>query len=216
MSPTASDLPELRFDPLNPRSFAPGQRSGAFHPFEVFVHGLLSAGPLRPIEHWAVREWNHEGFTVWVTLDATGTTIIDPASHRQLTAHHLAIETLPVELVEILDELDALGVLSPEWYEDDLVVSKASSVLEAKKWVRAMYEDAVGIETPWHKPHVAVDEDGGIMFEWWNGEKALTVYVSENRVRYIRGWGLDIETEMEDGEAATSDVRRILWTWLLT
>ena len=51
----------------------------------------------------------------------------------------------------------------------------------------------------WEQPHVAHspwDED---VFEWWHGEKKLTVYHGRERVEFIKVWGDDIHNVMDEG-----------------
>jgi hypothetical protein len=220
MNRTASDLPELRSDllglrpdPLGPRTFISGERSYVSDLLEVLTSGLIAATG-KPTEHWALQGWGREGEHVWVNLDATGVTIIDPASHRHLTMHHFAVDTLPADLFETMDELNALTELLPGWNGYDVAAPKTSSILEAKKWIREMYEDATRMRAPWRKPHVAADENGDVTFEWWSGDKGLTIYISEPEVIYLKDWGPNILTEMEDGPVSTSEERRELWTWL--
>jgi hypothetical protein len=122
---------------------------------------------------------------------------------------------LLAELLETVKDVYSLRDLPPGWNGGDVEASDFNAIENAASWVVRMYWDALGTGKGWYKPHVTVDEDGDIMFEWWNGNKALTIYVSGDSVSYIKGWGLDIENEMEDGEATTSESRSSLWAWLM-
>lgn len=123
---------------------------------------------------------------------------------------------------EAIDDLDTLIRLPEGWNGYDAAAPNPDAIEQARSWIRQMYEDgkAVGGSrreprvAAWHNPHVTADEYGDVVFEWWNEDKALTVYVSRGEARYIKGWGLNIETDMENGEATSSATRRKLWAWL--
>ena len=90
-----------------------------------------------------------------------------------------------------------------------------STVLRAEEWAKqamAIFE-SVG---PWATPSVTASGRGEVVFEWWNDERKLTVYVpAAGNVSYVKVWGLDVETEMEDGELPpTSRALGDLWAWL--
>ena len=130
--------------------------------------------------------------------------------------------TFSVELATVLSPLieTLVGVTDlltwPEgWNGNDVAAPKPNAVFRALLWIRDMYEDVLAIEEEWHSPHVTADEDGDVMFEWWNGGKGLTIYVSEESASYLIAWGTNMIDQMEDGEATTSETRRRLWTWLL-
>jgi hypothetical protein len=61
---------------------------------------------------------------------------------------------------------------------------------------------------------VTAGVNGEVVLEWWHGEKKLTVYVTSESVEYLKVWGDDIGSEMEDGDAAP--VAPALWRWLTT
>lgn len=65
----------------------------------------------------------------------------------------------------------------------------------------------------WAQPHVSANEDGNVVFEWWQGRRKLTVYVRSAHVTYIKVWGVNIDSEMEDG-CVTDKGFASLWIWL--
>lgn len=216
MISTASDLPELRPASSGPRVFISGRHDEVFDFFEAFTGGIIVVSA-KPIEHhWAWREWNQERMSAWVNLDATGATVMDPTRYRHLTMYHMAVDALPAELVDTMDDIKELATLRPGWNGYDVAAPKNESIRQASKWIREMYEDVRRMRAPWHNPHVTADADGDVIFEWWNDGKGLVVYVSEEGATYITDWGTNMETEMEDGEATTPEVRRKLWEWLIS
>lgn len=182
-----------------------------FDPYGMFTE-ILTAGPRT--ERWALLAWTSEGKPVWVNLDATGMTIIDPSTYRHLTTHHLDMVVLPVELLETLDELDDLRGLLPGWNGYDVSAPDRTAIRAAKPWVQRFYSEALEATGKWITPHVTADETGEVMFEWSNGDKALTAYVSEDEVTLSRDWGPDIETEMESAVDPSTELRRDWWAWL--
>lgn len=68
---------------------------------------------------------------------------------------------------------------------------------------------------PWSTPHVAVDEEGSVVFEWWCKEtKKLTIYVNEDSVEFVKVWGIDMVNEMEEGLIENNEDFRLVWKWL--
>lgn len=212
MTSTASDLPRLRRNVSDAELPQRGGHGYIFDLYEVFAD-ILAAGPRT--EHWALQTWTREGNPLWVNLNATGSTIMDPASYLHLTAHHLAMATVPGDLLETLDELDDLTELPPGWNGYDVSAPNLAAIRAAKPWVRTFYWEAVEEAGLWIAPHVTADETGEVMFEWSNGDKALTAYVSEEEVTLARDWGPDIETEMESAVDPQTELRREWWAWLV-
>lgn len=143
-----------------------------------------------------------------------GASEIRPHVVFSLTTRRANPIALVVELTETVKDVYGLRDLSPEdGY--DVEAPNLKTIEKAASWAIRMYWDALETGRGWHKPHITADQDGDVMFEWWNRDRALTIYVSEDDVTYIKGWGLDIENDMEDGEATTSEIRRTLWAWLM-
>lgn len=113
-----------------------------------------------------------------------------------------------------MDKIVDLLTWPEGWNGYDVAAPNPNAVRHALSWIGYMYKDALTTGNEWREPHVTADEDGDVMFEWWNGEKGLTVYVSEEGASYIRDWGPNITSEMDDGEASTPESRRMLWAWL--
>jgi hypothetical protein len=67
----------------------------------------------------------------------------------------------------------------------------------------------------WVEPHVGCNERGQITLEWWQGDRALTLFVrSEERIDYLKSWGSDLVNEIEDGELIRSSDFLNLSHWL--
>lgn len=143
---------------------------------------------------------------------------IESASTTQAHSPSIATKNSLVagrQIFETVHKVIELQTWGEGWDGYDAAALNHNALARALRWIRDMHYDALTTGEEWSAPHVALDEDGDIMFEWWNEDKALTIYVSEDEVSYIKGWGLNIETDMEDGEATTPERRRELWDWLM-
>lgn len=66
-----------------------------------------------------------------------------------------------------------------------------------------------------HEPHITGSADGDVVFEWWHGKRKLTVYVSDGVASYVKVWGPNMVSEMEDGEIGHNVSEFVsLWNWL--
>jgi hypothetical protein len=111
--------------------------------------------------------------------------------------------------------LDGLRNRREGWNGGNVDAPNPESIERARKWLRSMYADAVTSNTTWIDPHVSSNEDGNVTFEWWNGDKKLTVYVSPEESWYIKVWGADVVNEMSDGTAESMEERQDAWQWLM-
>jgi hypothetical protein len=66
----------------------------------------------------------------------------------------------------------------------------------------------------WLTPHISLDESGFVIFEWWFAQKKLTVRIEPNLIFYIKVWGVNMDTEMEDGQIQNGGMLP-LWRWLI-
>ncbi len=58
----------------------------------------------------------------------------------------------------------------------------------------------------WESPHVSTSESGSVTFEWWSGDKKLTLYFDDLHMKVVRVWGEDINSEMD-----IVDLPHVLW-----
>ena len=68
----------------------------------------------------------------------------------------------------------------------------------------------------WSTPMININDDLEIVLEWWNKDRKLTFYVNQSDLEYIKVWGADIDTEMEDGLINFKQDCSIgkLWQWI--
>jgi hypothetical protein len=63
-------------------------------------------------------------------------------------------------------------------------------------------------------PHVTASADGEIVFEWWNGTRKLTWYITTDGVDFIQVSGSNIFTDMSDGSLLSLRQAFMQWKWL--
>ena len=117
-------------------------------------------------------------------------------------AHHATIQAIR-KLLSFRDNWDRHGSPAP----------RRESVNSALDVVKVFRDSVVRSDGSWTRPHVSANEEGNVVFEWWRGERKLTIYVRSAHVAYIKVWGVDIDTEMEDGRVTDAGFGS-LWTWL--
>jgi len=86
----------------------------------------------------------------------------------------------------------------------------------ALKWVDQLKEVVSSNQLWWNEPLVNLSMESEIVLEWWHENKKVTIYILCNIAQYIKVWGEDIDDEMEDGFAASSDELTELWKWLIS
>lgn len=114
------------------------------------------------------------------------------------------------------NQIDALHDLEENWGGCEVAAPDPSAIEQAKRWIASMHRDTKSVGLPWENPHVSASEDGDVSFEWWQGQKKLTVYVSATTTLLLKVWGLSITNQMAEGVAETIDERQSAWSWLLS
>jgi len=112
-----------------------------------------------------------------------------------------AVYPLPGSVVKAFDNLSA-GVTPPY----------PAALRLAKEWVESLYSEIRMREDIWILPHLTVQDGGDVVFEWWKGQKSLSVYVSSDEVWFLQSAGSN--SEQTEGDADTKAIRRSIWQWL--
>jgi hypothetical protein len=97
------------------------------------------------------------------------------------------------------------------YQHSDVVSSKV--LLNSVNWIIQLRKISKSRQLWWSKPLVNI-LDSEIVFEWWHNEKKITVYISSDTAEFIKVWGADIDTEMEEGVAETDSEIEVLWRWI--
>ena len=92
----------------------------------------------------------------------------------------------------------------------------APEIVEYSRDVLALiHAAALARNIGWWEPHIGCNERGQVTLEWWHNSRTLTLFIrSSTRVDYLKSWGTDIDTEMEDGEVSRISDFLALSGWL--
>jgi hypothetical protein len=118
-----------------------------------------------------------------------------------------ALTAISLKLVDLLTWPEG-------WNGYDALAPNPAAVEHALWWIREMHNDALATGEGWSDPHINADAEGNVVFEWWEDQHKLTIYVLPETVEYVKVWGPRMFADMEDGEVADSEVRQALWRWL--
>ncbi len=88
------------------------------------------------------------------------------------------------------------------------------AISAAREWLPALYGATTRTAWPWTAPHITPSDAGEVVFEWWRGQRKITLYFGEGVVEFIKVWGPNIGTQMDSGELTTSQAFGSLWIWL--
>lgn len=115
-------------------------------------------------------------------------------------------------LFALHDKLDRIALLPDDWDGHGSVRPNSLAIENARQFLEEAYRqsEAVG---GWQAPHISSSEDGEVVFEWWNGNRKLTIYAGPQELTYLKSWGPHVVHDMEDG-ALPEDGICSLWTWL--
>jgi len=87
---------------------------------------------------------------------------------------------------------DLLGKERPEGWARPTELTEATAL----GWLA---EYLTGPAVAFGAPHMSISAHGEFIFTWWQGPRKLSIYCDEAEVEYLKTWGADVRTEMEDG-----------------
>jgi hypothetical protein len=119
------------------------------------------------------------------------------------------------EITPTLTEIDDLSTWPEGWNTYDALAPKQEAIQYASHWVELFYREIMDSCLDWLKPNVTASAEGEVVLEWRRGVKTLTFYIGNQSTEYLKAWGADINTEMEDGLSNSPVVRKALWKWLM-
>lgn len=65
-----------------------------------------------------------------------------------------------------------------------------------------------------YPPSVTYNDFGEFAYEWWGRSKKLTIYQAVNGFSYVKVWGTNIHTDMQDGAIEDSLHLKDLLSWM--
>jgi hypothetical protein len=90
------------------------------------------------------------------------------------------------------------------------------TALRAAHWLNRLRGAVQRRRDPWDEPLITTSPECEIVFEWWAGDRKLTVYCSDEGAEFIRVWGPDIDTQMDEGDAEDETATLTAWQWLMS
>lgn len=114
-------------------------------------------------------------------------------------------------------KLRSLRALGANWDGFGSAAPKEQAIDEAVSWIPQLYDHVLNTRLAWQDPHISANEEGDVVLEWWHNTHKLTLYLagSGSKAEYIKVWGMDIFSEMEDGAIASPSEFEPLWAWLM-
>jgi hypothetical protein len=109
-----------------------------------------------------------------------------------------------------------LAQLEANWDNCGSARPEPAAIQRARTLVEGFYRfagAAGAVTSQWSPPHISASEDGEVVMEWWHNAHKLTVYVSGTTAQYLKVWGPNITTQMEDGLLEGNQFQG-LWLWL--
>lgn len=122
----------------------------------------------------------------------------------------ISSEPLFKTITMLIDKINILKTWSADSF--DCLAPDYDAIRNAKSWITRFYFQVASEN--WSTPNVTSGPAGEVVFEWWNGSKKITIYVSSQKVEYVQVWGTDIYEEMSEGDAEPIEVCKSLWSWL--
>jgi hypothetical protein len=110
--------------------------------------------------------------------------------------------------------LDLLQNLKTNWDFRGSPPPAADAISGARKWLQPLRAVTVLSGSPWRAPHISASDAGEVVFEWWRGDRKITLYFNDGPPEYLKVWGPHIFDQMESGEILSSDYFGALWLWL--
>lgn len=151
---------------------------------------------------------------------------VDVASRRTRTSGLYSISSLGLlaastraakePLIEAINRrLDQLSAYQQGWDGQGSDAPSAEALANARQFLQEAFRSALrhSVSSEWQRPHITANEDGQIVFEWWNGNRKLTLYLGSDNSSYIKSWGPHIINDMQDGEF-TPEEFGVHWAWL--
>lgn len=125
-------------------------------------------------------------------------------------------DDIHTEILPTLIEIRELARWPADWNGYNALAPNYSAIQYAEHWIELFYTEILNLDMVWLEPNVTANAEGEVVFEWRHGINRLTIYIGKQSAEYVKDWGADINTEMEDGIANSPSIRQALWKWLMS
>ena len=111
--------------------------------------------------------------------------------------------------------LDRLKNVGANWDGRGIEPPTQKAVQSAQFWLEHMFQGAAHAGKPWITAHITPAGEGELTFEWWRGDRKITLYFGDGpKPEFLKVWGPHIQDQMDSGELDSVDAFRTLWAWL--
>lgn len=114
---------------------------------------------------------------------------------------------------EISDRFAVLAQRKDNWDGYNSKKPTELTLVHAKHLMEEFLDSIVSAEHSWVTPFISSDEAGNVTAEWYEGKRELHAQIGENEAEYLRVWGTNIDTDMDEG-FLNRDNYLALWEWL--
>jgi hypothetical protein len=145
-----------------------------------------------------------------------GTGSVSQSNTAALILRNEDLDVSPLALAPVTSRLQALKRLALNWDGYGSAAPNSEAVELAISVLPEFFRGAAQTDYGWSNPHVSANESGGTVLEWWRDPRKLTVYATPTDLSYIRVWGDDVETEMDEGNLTALPRLEFayVWSWL--
>lgn len=142
---------------------------------------------------------------------------LDKDDHIQIiqtqSSNNANFSAVELDLISSMEGLNSLRNLPDNWDGYGSLEPNKCAISKASILLAEMYRQINLAHFSWKTPHISASEDGEVLLEWWNGNHKLSLYVGSRKSDFIKIWGPNIESEMQEGRFSASNIIR-LWDWL--
>ena len=113
------------------------------------------------------------------------------------------------------EQFASMAALEDNWDGRGSLAPTSTQITAAREVFALLQAGVMANVLPWAAPHIGSNELGQVTLEWRTGKRSLTIFVrAENQVDFLKSWGSDIESEVEDGEIRRLSDFLVLSRWL--
>jgi hypothetical protein len=106
-----------------------------------------------------------------------------------------------------------LQFLSAGWNGYDALPPSKDAVDLALRWLVSSYAECKDAQVHWYKPNVSASAEGEVVFEWWDKNRSLIVYIDAEEATFHKSQNGDGPTEHIHGDASLGGQQAELLRW---
>lgn len=140
------------------------------------------------------------GHGIVSTRMASGTTNLRPRSFSSTQSSVINIGTYA--LVQKVLELQGVHDIDSTFVSESLGFINTIDALRNK------------FELVNYPPSISYNDFNELVYEWWGRNKKLTIYHAANSFSFVKAWGTNIHTDMQDGVIESQAYLKDLLIWM--